>query len=107
VGVEPVESMSMGRVLELARELGNGRVVVKLDIEGAECDGVQGTAAEAWNSVYELFVEHHAFAPCTVDTLVRHLEGPALPLHDVRVGDVLHFKRARRARSRSAHGGTR
>ena len=107
MGVEPVESMSMGRVLELARELGNGRVVVKLDIEGAECDGVQGTAAEAWNSVYELFVEHHAFAPCTVDTLVRHLEGPALPLHDVRVGDVLHFKRARRARSRSAHGGTR
>jgi hypothetical protein len=107
VGVERVESMSMGRVLELARELGNGRLVVKLDIEGAECDVVQGPRPRHWNTVYELLVEHHAFAPCTVDTLARHLSGAALPLHDVRVGDVLHFKRARRGRSLTTHGGTR
>lgn len=49
------------------------RLVVKLNVEGAECDTVLGTPPSAWNTADEVFVETHPWAPCGADELSEHL----------------------------------
>lgn len=51
----------------------NGRIVVKLDIEGAECEAVLETHPSVWSRVEEVFVETHAFSSCTHGDLLDHL----------------------------------
>ena len=61
-----------------ALKLGGARLVVKLNVEGEECDTVLGTPPEAWERVDEVFVETHPWASCTAAELSAHLERAGL-----------------------------
>jgi FkbM family methyltransferase len=72
-GFQKVRVISIRDVLEQAQALA-GPILVKIDVEGLECEIVLGVAKQAWASVDELFVEVHPFAPCTSGEVVAHLE---------------------------------
>ncbi len=91
--VEQVSVVPMSDVLEQACSLPGDRLVVKMDVEGAECDIILGTPAEAWRKVDELFVELHPFAPCPRQDLVSHLQSAGLMLQEERPGGVVHLQR--------------
>ena len=79
VGVQRVPVEALADVLARAREVADGaRVVVKLNIEGAECPVILGTPPAAWDGVDEAFVETHPWASCGGDELARHLEPAGL-----------------------------
>lgn len=103
VGTETSQVVPMSRVLAEARALTPSRLVVKIDVEGAECEIVEGTPPEAWDGVDELFVEVHGFARCSPAALVDRLARAGLHTDDpVPVGGlqdefshaVLRFRRA-------------
>jgi FkbM family methyltransferase len=75
VGLQPVPVEAMADILAEAKSLAVGptRLVVKVNTEGAECEIVLGTPAEAWIGVSELFVEVHPWATCTAAELAEHL----------------------------------
>jgi FkbM family methyltransferase len=75
VGLQPVLVEAMTDILAEAKSLTVGctRLVVKVNTEGAECEIVLGTPAEAWIGVSELFVEVHPWAKCTAAELAEHL----------------------------------
>jgi FkbM family methyltransferase len=93
--VEAVPAVSLPRLLDEVAAHGCGRLVVKLDVEGDECEIVLGTPCEAWQRVDEVFLEMHAFSPCSAADLARHLGAAGLAHVDTRRGEVLHFSRAR------------
>jgi FkbM family methyltransferase len=72
IGSETVAVVAMRDVLADASREG-GRLIVKIDAEGAECDIVLGTPVEHWRSVDHVFLEIHDFAPCSADAIVDHL----------------------------------
>ena len=72
IGSQTVTVVPMADVLEDAGRDG-GRLIVKVDAEGAECDIVLGTPVELWRGVDEVFLEVHDFAPCSTDAIVDHL----------------------------------
>ncbi len=76
IGGETVRVVGMSTVLAHARSLAPGRVVVKMDVEGAECDIVRDTPLDCWREVDEVFVEVHGFSSCSVSDIVARL-GPA------------------------------
>jgi FkbM family methyltransferase len=79
VGVEPVEVVALAQALADAAGISpTARLVVKLNIEGAECSAVLGTPPAAWAPVDEVFVETHPWATCTADDLGAHLEPAGL-----------------------------
>ena len=80
VGVESVDVVALAAVLREgeSRRAGGGRLVVKLNIEGAECSAVLGTPPTAWSGVDEVFVETHPWAECDAGQLAAHLEGSGL-----------------------------
>ena len=57
-----------------------GRLIARLDVDGAECDVVLGTPPSRWHVVDELFLELREPAPCERDELVAHLERAGLVL---------------------------
>lgn len=59
-------------------KVGGARLVVKLNVEGEECDIVLGTSPSAWKAADEVFVETHAWAPCVADELSEHLAAAGL-----------------------------
>ena len=66
VGVEDVEVVALADALRhAASHLDTcGRLVVKMNIEGAECSAILGTPPDAWTDVDEVFVETHPWADC-------------------------------------------
>jgi FkbM family methyltransferase len=80
VGSQVVRVEALPNVLAEAEALkGVGaRLVVKLNVEGAECDAVLGTAPSAWTAADEVFVETHPWASCGADDLCEHLASAGL-----------------------------
>ena len=68
------------------------RLVVKLDIEGAECDVVLNTPADAWRMVDEVFIETHPFAPCSADQIIGHLMNADLSPQDDTNRQITHLR---------------
>ena len=69
----------------------DGRVLVKINAEGAECDIVLNTPHEAWAGVSELFISTHRFASCSREQLVAAAQRAGLKVAHQR--KVLHFVR--------------
>lgn len=63
------------------------RLVVKIDIEGMECDVVLGTQVDIWRQVDEVYVEVHSNAPCTQGRLLGYLHAAGLELARAGQGD--------------------
>ena len=78
VDTEPTEVVPMSAILDTAGSLPGGRIVVKIDVEGAECDIILNTPVEAWAGVDELFVELHGFSPCSFDEVAGRLREAGL-----------------------------
>ena len=101
-GTETVRMVALADVLADARGLAGRRVVVKIDVEGAECDMVGSTPPDAWDGVDEVLMEVHGFAPCPPRELVDRLSRAGLRTEDAvpaaGAGDfdhaVLRFRRA-------------
>ena len=75
VGIERVEVVALEQAIAEAAALpARGRLVVKINIEGAECSAILGTDPGAWRDVSEVFVETHPWASCGVDEIVGQLE---------------------------------
>ena len=66
------------------------RVIVKIDVEGSECEVVLQTAPELWATVDELFIEMHSFAPCSTEDIVAHV-----PMDVASADGLLHLLRPR------------
>jgi FkbM family methyltransferase len=86
-GVQKVDVISIRDILEEAQAL-DGRILVKIDVEGSECEIVLGTPKESFAAVDELFIEVHAFASCTSRELMAHLE-----MRAIEANGVLHLAR--------------
>jgi FkbM family methyltransferase len=100
VGVEAVAVVALADVLAGAVALaGGGRVVVKINIEGAECSAVLGTPPAAWNEVDELLVETHPWASCDATALAAHLEPAGLSRAESSHPAVLRMRREAHLRS--------
>jgi FkbM family methyltransferase len=97
VGVERVAVEAMADVLaeaaSLAAETEGARLVVKLNVEGAECEIVLETRAEAWAPVSELFVEVHPWASCGAPELAAHLAPAGLSRIPNAMEAVLRLRR--------------
>jgi FkbM family methyltransferase len=86
-----IRVVPLADVLAEATEPG-GRVIVKIDAEGAECEIVLETAEEWWHRVNELFIELHDTSPCSPSELVDRLTGAGLrPV--ASDGQILHLRR--------------
>jgi FkbM family methyltransferase len=96
VGVEMVEVTALAAILDRAAIRAASRVVVKMDIEGAECSCVTSTPYDAWRIVDEVLMEYHSFAPCPLDALVSYFADAGLELLTAgrRSDDVYHFARS-------------
>ena len=70
------------------------RVVVKLNIEGAECDVVLGTPIAAWNTVDEVIVATHPWAPCRDTEIESHLADAGLKKAESGHPRMLRMRRA-------------
>ena len=89
---ESVDVVSMEAVLREAAALGDRRLVVKVDAEGAECEIVLGTDTTSWQSVDEVLLEYHEFAPCKLEEIVSRLDRAGLARQACR-HDVERFSR--------------
>lgn len=75
VRTEVVEVVALERAIDEVVALAGGkRIVVKINIEGAECSAILGTPPEAWREVDEVFVETHPWATCDGEQLAAVLE---------------------------------
>jgi FkbM family methyltransferase len=86
--VQKVNLVRMQDVLQEAQSF-NKRIIVKIDVEGAECEVVRETPSESWVAVDELFLEMHSFAPCSRSELIAHLA-----MEVVRSDGLLYLVRA-------------
>jgi FkbM family methyltransferase len=77
VGLEAVDVVALTQALTEIGE-GPGRVVVKMNIEGAECSAILGSAPGIWDGVSEVFVETHPWAACDAASLAAHLSASGL-----------------------------
>lgn len=105
VGVRRVPLEALSAVLDDARALAAGSpIVVKINIEGAECDAVLATSPDAWDGVTDLFVETHAWARCDAAELAAHLAPAGFSSLPSAMEPVLRLLRvgAPRSGSRSA-----
>lgn len=94
----PTQRVRMVRMDTVFRQAAGGeRIIVKIDAEGAECAAVLASAAENWNPVCELFVETHAFAPCSSAEIIDRAQEFGLELQSRETepaAELLHFCRA-------------
>jgi FkbM family methyltransferase len=91
---ETVEVVGIARVLrEVLREAADrgSRLIVSLDVEGAECELV-ATAAD-WQLISVLFVEMHDRAPCEPEDVIRQLEEAGLVQTESPLPSILRFVR--------------
>jgi FkbM family methyltransferase len=100
VGVEPVDVVALGSAIAEASDLDpRRRLVVKINIEGAECSAVLGTAPSAWRAVSEVFVETHPWASCDGADLETYLETAGFSRLESPNPVVLHMRRGEPPRS--------
>lgn len=95
----PVEAI--GDILAEAESLTDerARLIVKINVEGAECGIVLGTPAEAWSVVSELFVETHPWAACAAADLAEHLAPAGFSELPSEMEPVLRLRREATPRS--------
>jgi len=99
VAVEAVDVLALSDVLADAASRAKGRrIVVKVNIEGAECSAVLDTEPEAWANVDEVFVETHPWASCGAAELISHLERAGLRAAPSAHAAVVRMRRAARSR---------
>ena len=100
VGLESVEVEALADVLAgtVAHSAGR-RLVVKVNIEGAECSAILGSAPSAWDGVSEVFVETHPWASCGADEIAAQLELAGLTRVESAHPAVLHMRREEPPRS--------
>jgi FkbM family methyltransferase len=73
-GSRATEKVSVVSLDEALREIApSGRVVLKLDIEGSECEALGSLAPGEWVALDEIVVEVHPWASCSVADLVSLL----------------------------------
>jgi len=87
---------------------GAERQIVKMDIEGAECDALATTPRDLLARIDELVVEAHADAPCSPAGIVAMAEAAGLTAVDPNLSHpapMLHFEAVGPARQRSASRG--
>jgi FkbM family methyltransferase len=79
------EAVPVVAMRDVLADAGDGRLIVKIDAEGAECDIVLGTPVEHWQHVDHVFLEIHDFAPCSSADIIGHLQqaGLSVVLHEV------------------------
>ena len=100
VGVQRVPVEPLADVLADASARSTGSpVVVKLNIEGDECDVVLGTPPEAWMGISEVLVETHPWATCDADRLAEHLAPAGLRRAESPHRVVLRLRRRGTPRS--------
>jgi FkbM family methyltransferase len=100
VGIESVEVVALEDALTEASALSAGtRLVVKVNIEGAECSAILGSAAQVWEGVSEVFVETHPWATCDASTLEAHLTSAGLTRVESAHPAVLRMRRGAHPRS--------
>ena len=91
---EAIDSVAFADVIASVREeTPSGRLIVKVDAEGSECEIVLQTPESVWSLVDELFVETHEFASCSGSDLEDQLGafGLVVVRHE---SQVLHAERA-------------
>jgi FkbM family methyltransferase len=99
-GVERVRVEALADVLSAAVGLARGRrLIVKVNIEGAECPAILGTPASAWDGIAELYVETHPWAECDADHLAAHLAPAGFIRGESPHPAVLRLQRASGARA--------
>lgn len=91
-GVESVHVLPISDVLRDAATR-EGRLVVKINTEGEECETVLGTPAGAWSVVDEVLVEIHPWAACGAGDLAEHLAAAQLTPVASRHDRVLQLRR--------------
>ena len=100
VRVERVRVEALAGALSDAVALAEGaRVIVKVNIEGAECPAILGTPPSAFAGVDELYVETHPWADCGADELEGHLAGASFTRVASAHPAVLRLRRAADARA--------
>jgi FkbM family methyltransferase len=100
VGVERVRVEPLADVLAEAVVLAEGaRVIVKVNIEGAECPAILGTPPSAWEGIDELYVETHPWAECGAGELAGHLTNAELISGESPHPAVLRLRRRADARA--------
>lgn len=79
-GSEDAIEVEAVTLAELLGASSGGRLIAKLDIEGAECEALSATPAEKLSGLDALVVETHADAPCGRDDVVTVAEATGLCL---------------------------
>jgi FkbM family methyltransferase len=92
--VQRARVLALSRVVDRARGLGGSRLLLKLDVEGSECEIVLSSPLSVWDGVDEVFVETHAFAPCSADELIARLRAAGLTPTASSSPHVLHLVRS-------------
>jgi FkbM family methyltransferase len=106
VGTQQVEVVPLADALGEAASLSAGRhVVVKVNIEGAECSAILSSPHLAWEGVYEVFVETHPWATCDDSELATHLALAGFTREESAHPAVLRMRRAEAPRS-GRHSGS-
>jgi FkbM family methyltransferase len=94
----PAQRVRMMRMEAVLDEVAAGaRIIVKIDAEGAECAAILASTGESWSPVDELFVETHAFAPCSSVEIIERASDLGLRLQSRETepaAELLHFRRA-------------
>jgi FkbM family methyltransferase len=100
VGTQEVEVVALADAVDEAAVLSAGRrVVVKVNIEGAECSAILGSPHVAWTGVDEVFVETHPWATCDASELATHLELAGFSREPSAHPAVLRMRRGASTRS--------
>jgi FkbM family methyltransferase len=100
VGVERVAVVALEHAIANATSLdAGGSLVVKVNIEGAECSAILGTAPGAWQDVDEVFVETHPWASCGASEIAAQLEIAGLSRIESAHPAALRMRREVPARS--------
>ena len=95
VGTQRVRVVPLSGVLaHRFGQTGRRALVVKLNIEGAECDVVLGTPIAAWNTVDEVIVATHPWAPCRDSEIESHLADAGLTKAESGHPRMLRMRRA-------------
>lgn len=70
----------------------NKRTIIKMDIEGKECDVIYSIHDTLMQHISEFFIEYYPFAPCSEEETIEYLRDRQFKLVSIS-GDVLHFKK--------------
>jgi len=70
----------------------NKRTIIKMDIEGKECDVIYSIRDTLVQCVSEFFIELHPFAHCSEEEMIEYFRNRKFKLISIS-GDVLHFKK--------------